>query len=270
MVQFFGAILCELERESVWKAPPKHRTRKDTMEHVPVLGTDGKLLGKVLVQFEPVYHLVNSRYDRVKDATMQHLNETVSKLLRHYDSLVVVANIGLHYIDPPKKSRDRGGNYNRADKGFTREDYGSAIVRIGQALATRRAVALQQGKKMRLFWRESSAQHFPTPTGYWPGVRYVAGVPVRCQPIQDRFNDWRNIDLHGLFHKHTLAAPVLPGEAVREIFSGLPWEIVPFYNITFTMHNEHVNGRLRDCTHFCWTPMMHQSLFEQLSASMQW
>jgi len=54
-------------------------------------------------------------------------------------------------------------------KDFTREDYRKQIT---MALTYLQSVVISRpDKKIRVLWRETSAQHFPTPNGYWPGMK---------------------------------------------------------------------------------------------------
>jgi hypothetical protein len=79
----------------------------------------------------------------------------------------------------------------------------------------------------------------------------VAQAPPIPMPITDTSasGDWRNSDIRNIIKEHKL-------EYVK---------IVPFYNVSLPLWSMHVNGHLRDCTHFCWSPMLYQSLFHALA-----
>lgn len=102
-----------------------------------------------------------------------------------------------------------------------------------------------------MLWRETSAQHFPTGNGYWPGVKYATNMKLQCVPIQDTTPqaDWRNRIIEQIILKHNFFTV----------------QIIRFYNLTLPLWSAHPNGKLRDCTHFCWFPMLYQSIFHQLN-----
>ena len=76
-------------------------------------------------------------------------------------------------------------------------------------------------------------------------------MKLRCSAIADNSTaaDWRNADVRDII-RHKRLSQV---------------EIIPFYNVTLPLWTSHVNGHLRDCTHFCWSPMLYQSLFHSLA-----
>lgn len=106
------------------------------------------------------------------------------------------------------------------------------------------------GHTIKVLWRETSAQHFPTPNGYWPGVKYSANLKLQCTAIQDPSlqADWRNRAIENIILQKNLFT-------IR---------IVRFYNVTLPLWSAHPNGKLRDCTHFCWFPMLYQYIFHQM------
>ena len=104
MQQFYSALACELERELVWKNPNKF-TNTDELQYVKVSQSSGgsEQSGSinnpaVQIKFLPIYHFVNGRFDRVANASMFHLKKTVESMISNYESLVVVFNVGLHYV----------------------------------------------------------------------------------------------------------------------------------------------------------------------------
>ena len=241
MQQFYSAIACELEREGVW-ADPSQFTNTDETKYVDVMGNTGSNShkeGAVAIKFTPIYHFVNGRYDKVANASMVALKKAIGEMTKSHDALVVVLNMGLHYLNNPVKD-------------FSRKDYISQMSMCLRYLHTRAGELLvQQGKRMLVVWRETSAQHFPTPSGYWPGLRYAAGMKVGCVPIADvsPAGDWRNSDIAEIIRRHAL------GDRVR---------VMPFFNVTAPLWDQHVNGHKQDCTHFCWTPFLYQSSFQYL------
>jgi len=100
MQQFFGAVACELEREGVWN-DPRHFKNTDEIRYIMpnISGSpaDNKP-GSVPVRFIPIFHFIDGRYDRRKNASMHHLNTSIDNFLNDYDSLLVLFNVGLHYV----------------------------------------------------------------------------------------------------------------------------------------------------------------------------
>ena len=233
MQQFFGAMACELEREGIWKDPSKFQNT-DEVRQVKV--TEEQTTPAVPVKFVPIYHFVNGRFDRVANASMFHLRRNVEEYVSKHDMVLIFMNMGLHYVSSPIAHFDRAAY---------RTQMTAALTYLNNVANS------HADKKIRVVWRETSAQHFPTPTGYWPGARYAPGMKVGCEPIREAgpAADWRNSDIRDIVQSHGLSKV----------------SIAPFYNITVPLWSEHVNGHLRDCTHFCWTPMLYQSLFQYLA-----
>eukprot|EP01038_Epipyxis_sp_PR26KG_P015100 gene15100-20318_t len=247
MQQFFNAIACELEREQIWNNPSKF-TNTDEIQHVKInvnnsqthFPSNHKVVNSVPIKFLPLYHFVNGKYDRVANASMNSLKHNIEQYISLHSSLVIVLNMGLHYINNPEAH-------------FTRADYQQQMTVALQYL-DHMAVANPM-KNIKIFFRETSAQHFPTPNGYWPGQRYSSNLKLGCVPIQDPSPeaDWRNRDIEQIIITHKL----------------YKIQILRFYNITVPLWSEHPNGQLKDCTHFCWSPMLYQPLFHQLNIVLQ-
>jgi hypothetical protein len=89
----------------------------------------------------------------------------------------------------------------------------------------------------------------------WPGQRYAEGMKLECVAINDTSPaaDWRNKDIPDIIQQHGLSHI----------------QIIPFYDLTAPLWTMHVNGHMRDCTHFCWTPMLYQPLFHYFANSVQ-
>jgi hypothetical protein len=236
MQQFFSAVACELEREGVWKDPTKF-TNTDEVHHVKFHDVQTS----AQIKFLPIYHFVNGRFDRIANASMHHLKSGLESLVGKVNTLVVVLNMGLHYIDNPAP-------------GFARVDYQSQMTMMLSYMHN--FVIRHPSKDIRVFFRETTAQHFSTYNGYWPGVNYLGDMKLGCVPINDSSPkaDWRNRDIENII--------------LRNNFFNI--QILRFYNITLPLWSEHPSGHMKDCTHFCWTPMLYQPLFHNLDQSLQW
>jgi hypothetical protein len=235
MQQFFGAIACELERENVWKDPSQFTNTDETRT---IAFPDVKTVATA--KFLPVYHLVNGRYDRVANAAMHSVEQVMLAALTNHKRIIVLVNMGLHYVDNPVK-------------GFTKADYTEQVTTLLSYL--NKVATDNTGKhQIEIIWRETTAQHFATPNGYWPGSKFSARLQFGCVPLQDSSAeaDWRNRAVEAVVSQQQL-------QHVK---------ILPFYNLTVSLWSEHPNGLLRDCTHFCWSPMMYQPIFHYLRSMM--
>ncbi len=234
MQQFFSAVACELEREGVWSDPSRF-SNTDEVQYVKVKGA----AKAAHIKFLPIYHFVNGRWDRVANASMHHMRNALETMVAKVDTLVVVLNMGLHYVDNPVAH-------------FSRSDYQAQMT---MALSFLHQFALRHASKtVKVFFRETTAQHFPTPNGYWPGVKYSHTMKLGCVPLQDASAqaDWRNRDIDTIVKTHNL----------------FKVEIVRFYDVTAPLWSEHPNGHMKDCTHFCWSPMLYQPIFHRLDQAL--
>jgi hypothetical protein len=85
---------------------------------------------------------------------MHYLRKAVDGFLNTHDSVMIFMNQGLHYLSNP------------AIKDFNRLEYTRQITEALTYLNSKINDNLE--KKIRVIWRETSAQHFPTYNGYWP------------------------------------------------------------------------------------------------------
>jgi hypothetical protein len=155
--QFMGAMACELEREGVWPDPKQFWNTDEMKLFVPkpTTNTDPAsttVLQPVPIKFAAIYHFVNGRYDRIVNASMHALRQSVHKFVSAHDTVVIIVNMGLHYVPTPVQH-------------FSRPDY---ISQMHDALVYLNSIANEQatlGKEVRILWRETTAQHFDTPNG---------------------------------------------------------------------------------------------------------
>ena len=95
-------------------------------------------------------------------------------MINSHRTLVVIANMGLHYVDNPEKK-------------FSRLDYqqqmAAALTYMHNFAIEQQQQQQQHGKQVHIVWRETSAQHFSTHNGYWPGIRFSHSMERRCVPI---------------------------------------------------------------------------------------
>lgn len=166
MQQFFSALACELEREKIWPDPSLF-TNTDEARYVKFTNTDGSTSATMAtVKFVPIYHLVNGRYDRQPNASMHHLQHTMRRAIENHRTIVILINMGLHYVDNPVA-------------GFSKQDYIDQMIIVltylNKLAATHNGNVASSNSdsndkyNIRIIWRETTAQHFPTKNGYWPG-----------------------------------------------------------------------------------------------------
>eukprot|EP01040_Poterioochromonas_malhamensis_P002756 gene2756-2933_t len=251
--QMFNAIACELVRENVW-TDYNTFTNTDEVQYVTMSQIDHKNqetpLQQSALKFLPVYHFVDGRHDRRPQQAFHSLVTTLQDFLSKYNTLYIVINMGLHYIDNPAP-------------GFSKNDYSKQMEKLllylhsfhqnytNTASSPHHHSLNGKPYDIKIIWRETSAQHFSLPNGYWPGIRYIRGMKLKCSPLQETSieSDWRNYEISNLIRKHHLTSSI---------------HLMPFYNITIPLWSQHPNGQMKDCTHFCWTPMLFQSFFHYL------
>jgi hypothetical protein len=249
MQQFMNAVACELSREGVWKDYNRFKNTDETqyislkeVQNANELKTAEKSDDhsiKSAMKFLPIYHFVDGRYDRKPQAAFNSLVSTLHDCLQQYKTIIILVNMGLHYIENPSP-------------GFSKTDYSAQMTKLLLYLSSfhNNATRLTQ-HSVEIVWRETTAQHFATNNGFWPGVKYTKDMKLGCFPIQDTsaLADWRNREIERIISTHSLSSSI---------------HYLPFYNLTVPLWSEHPNGMLKDCTHFCWTPMLYQPMFHYL------
>jgi len=156
-----------------------------------------------------------------------------------YRTLVVIANMGLHYVDNPEKRFSRQDYQQQMTAALTyMHNFAIEMEQPLQHSSSSSDHSHHHNKRIHIIWRETSAQHFSTLNGYWPGIRFSHSLQRRCVPIKDPspHADWRNRDIED----------IISSKGLHKI------RILRFYNTTVPLWSSHPNGHLRDCTHFCW------------------
>jgi hypothetical protein len=178
-------------------------------------------------------------------------------------SAVVLFNAGLHYNNNPEQLRK------------TAEDFVNYTMKV-----------LIPDKKFHVFFRETSAQHFPSGTGQFqthftlPQGRKFS---LEDEPIRRSFNgtkpslqDFPANESHPSAYFTSLCEPLKSAKAyheqnwrnqlvIKEIEKVDPTfqqiSVLPFYHITAARYDLHLDHF--DCTHYCygpmlWAPMTHR------------
>jgi hypothetical protein len=113
-------------------------------------------------------------------------------------------------------------------------------------------------KTIKIFWRETSAQHFPK-FGYFEHDEFLSlnYSIYNCQPHNNKnktiTSNWRN-------------------DIIKQIIKINNYEnkikIIPFFDSTVPLWNHHPyfnKNKFPDCKHFCWTPFTYFSIFNFLA-----
>ncbi|KAJ1419895.1 hypothetical protein B484DRAFT_453246 [Ochromonadaceae sp. CCMP2298] len=125
---------------------------------------------------------------------------------------------------------------------------GGALLIVGDSVMQQFYSALACELEREGVWTDTSSN------GYWPGVKYSHTLRLACTPLADPSPqaDWRNRDIERIVSEKGL----------------FMIKIIPFYNLTAPLWDAHPSGHLKDCTHFCWTPMLYQSVFHRMDQGM--
>jgi hypothetical protein len=159
---------------------------------------------------------------------------------------VVVFDHGLHFPEdaPPIKSFD------------------TAI----DALLPAFLHGIRHSRSKLVAWRETSAQHFGTPRGYWKSSDFVNQsqcVPQKEEtggfwlPQMVRACDRANMTLLNAFAKDFVAG-MLPVHDNQII-------LLPFFNYTRELHYNHPS----ECTHYCSTPYLYLLTWRGLRLALE-
>jgi len=124
----------------------------------------------------------------------------------------------------------------------------------------------EKNKKL-LAWRETSAQHFPTPTGDYHGGQWNF---KSCFPINDGFIPNRPfrtammLDAAEMAGFHVVDGTKPYSEWGHHSHNRSELMLLPFYDLTKIIHYLHGN----ECTHYCHNPHMWQTIWRTLRLSI--
>jgi hypothetical protein len=133
---------------------------------------------------------------------------------------------------------DHGLNYNVQPANFTFDM--TNVITLLRNGSTARIDNCTNVELKLLAWRETSAQHFATPTGLYDPNR-KGQVLQKCVPLQYRhgFGNERSRDMEQVVQTLNLTDR-------HDVV------LLPFRKYSSQFHDLHPNGK--DCTHFCSTP----------------
>ena len=242
--------MCEFEREKLIYHMTKNDFGVHGSHHYRLRGTgpEVQLVFKQCPQLQP-HHLVI-----MKNFTEQLLDSKELKL------------------EPASELRSQGGHdavmlvmqsgtwYGNNDVRHFQQQMKSALSAV-LVLAEKHAL---QKQHITFVWAEQVTQHWPSYNGYFvTGKGKSISHAALCPPLSNRTDpaDWRN-------------------DFVWESFlrDGTPWRqqmdalspyvrvrVLNFRALTSDMNDFHMRQQKKDCTHYCYTPMMYQSIYHQLA-----
>mmetsp|Transcript_9435 Transcript_9435/g.9500 ORF Transcript_9435/g.9500 Transcript_9435/m.9500 type:complete len:429 (+) Transcript_9435:70-1356(+) len=171
--------------------------------------------------------------------------------------LLIIFNIGVWYNDYSQKYNKEIYKYHL-----------SSLLVVLNSLKKR-----YPNKAVGYLWTETTAQHYPHPSRYngsYPGNGYHTGSerspPCAAIPRPERDLDWRNQEADALLRNKT----IFSFNSSQEFFMRIPlrkwseelWDLHPVSpRAVFPVWST----SYPDCTHFCWTPMMYQPIFDIMS-----
>jgi hypothetical protein len=163
------------------------------------------------------------------NATIHYLTNMISNIFLQYDHLFFFVNFGVHY-----NVRGDNSHHNRNSISHFRHNVPIALKWLNE---------LGSHKNITVAWIESYPQHFNTTNGY-----FSSSVAPICTAIENtsRALDWRNTIVEDHIKEHKLTN-------IHYVYSR---------DIFLPLVNEHHNKG--DCTHYCYSPMLYQPIYEQL------
>jgi hypothetical protein len=175
----------------------------------------------------------------------QFLTSTLESLLKvnKIKILFIVISMGLHYnLNPDMKHGQQVRNNSKVN---FEEDIKVLLLKLVSITESD-----SYGKaSIIILWMETFPQHFDTNNGYaLTADRKV--VKTNCCPIKNDTAeaDWRN-DIT-LSHIQSINSSNMHVIQTRDSLKYLD--------------KEHQDGNFRDCTHYCWFPMLFQYQFMQI------
>jgi hypothetical protein len=229
------AMTCELART---------RNSPDQPQERP----SGALFNQTLVPIQCINH--NNLLDI--DTDLAFIRETILQTFqREFRYTFVMINVGTHYNDLSdeihhhKNSRDHFKQHllkllPLLDSLSLQYPFlpSAAHQPMGETKTT------ESHPSLHISWLETPLQHYDTPNGYYNGT-LTDCVPLRDSSLR---SDWRNYDVYT-----SLAA-----------LNITTLSIVPLREIMIPLYREHHRGHGVDCTHYCYWPMLYQTVYKRM------
>lgn len=185
-------------------------------------------MGTAVMKFQVV--------DKFKIEQMVLLNKTLSERISYSKAFLLVINYGTWYNDEVEFERDMNNLFDE-------------LLKIITFLHS-------NNKRVIFVWAETTAQHWPeTFNGYF--LKQKSDEKI-CRNIKNTSfrGDWRNDYVWKKF---------LEGKWAHYVSSlNVTVGILPTRQLTVELSDMHVSHDYRDCTHYCYTPMMYQPIYHDL------
>jgi hypothetical protein len=233
MYQLLHGISCEVRRENFYVSNYYDPHPKQ------VCISEGKCVDIDFIKM----NIVNA-IDKARD-------NIVARVLKQ-DVIFIFVNLGLWYNDFSKKGKRR--------KDHLGHDIQDMLLFFDDLAKT------YSDKKFVYLWLEKSSQHFDSSfrgDGHIHNGYFVNNhdPDKLCVPIKDASieSDWRLTVLWNTFKNFTFS-----GGSSR---NSTRLEIIPFRDVSLPLWDMHPT-RVEtgpDCTHFCWSPLLYQSVFSHIA-----
>jgi hypothetical protein len=232
MRDFIVGIICELQRINIL-----------TNEQCDSLGDRSGVADCSFPINNKMAHiktlLRNRPYFLNATTSIEQLNDELASLRENgHERVFILVNIGTHY-----------GLKGDRNHGFvnSRQHFWEMLQQVLPYLNK----LVEADTNLSVMWMETPPQHFNTSNGYYDGSVY-RDKNRRCVPLQDASeeSDWRNYYVH---------------KTIRE--RGLHnLQILPLRKMMIPLYREHWG--LKDCTHYCWWPMLHQVAYSRMREAL--
>ena len=246
---FVSALQCELEREglplpvidkNVLGIKGTERYTMSTQQHS--VGTHSSVNSTTPEARESVVMLYK-QWPVLRSHHMMFLSNYTEYFMSTQDlrGVVVVLQVGTWYN--------------------TRERMQESVQLLLDAALDIATTHATRGKHVTLVWAEQVAQHWPTSNGYFATTK---GIPLStyCPPLSNDttlHNDWRN----------DLVWELLQSEEWRQRLDALAplvrLHVLNFRALTKDLSSLHMRQQKKDCTHYCYTPLLYQPIYHQLA-----
>ena len=230
--QLLNFMTCEEEREGIIPMNKIMYRKK-----IPVEG------GEVDIVHETVHKFKSKGLQLLRNHSLNIINEKKK-------SLFIILNSGLWYNEESEFLED--------------------IDNVFKELNNIVHAALKQKRHIAIVWLESTAQHFATSSGYYDvnsGHVKPFAINATCNPLPVALNredeyksDWRNDHVW----KKYVYGPF--GDVIAKMKTAM-LGVLNSRALTRDLYDVHIRegkNHSADCTHFMYTPLLYQYLFQQL------
>jgi hypothetical protein len=221
------AMTCELARTKNSPDPPQERP------------TGAIFNDTTVVPMQCLNH--NNLLDIDND--LNSIRETILQSFHLYNFTFVIINVGTHYNEIADEIHQNKNS---------RSHFKQHILRL---LPMLNSLALQHPPhsshnypyathSLQISWLETPLQHYDTPNGYFNGNL------TDCVPLKDTSlrSDWRNYEVYSSLSALNISTI----------------SIIPLRDLLIPLYREHHRGNGVDCTHYCYWPMLYQSVYKRM------